>query len=75
VLAIYGEKDLQVPPSQSAPVMRRALAGNGRAVIHVFPGLNHLFQPAATGAISEYGMIEVTFAEEALKMIADFVAR
>jgi hypothetical protein len=28
--------------------------------------LNHLFQPATTGAMSEYGQIEITFDQEAL---------
>lgn len=74
VLAIFGEKDLQVPPGQSASIMRQALNQNRRATVHVFPGLNHLFQHAETGAISEYGKIEETFAEEALKMIGEFVS-
>jgi pimeloyl-ACP methyl ester carboxylesterase len=73
VLAIFGEKDLQVPPAQSAPIMRGALSQNRRASVHVFPGLNHLFQHAETGAVGEYGRIEETFAEEALAMIGDFV--
>jgi uncharacterized protein len=72
-LAIFGEKDLQVPPSQSEPVMRRVLRENRQASIRVFPGLNHLFQHAGTGSMAEYGQISETFAEEALKAIAEFV--
>jgi uncharacterized protein len=73
VLALYGEKDLQVPPAQSAPLMRRLLRENRRAMVQVFPGLNHLFQHANTGAIAEYGQIDETFAVEALKVIGDFI--
>jgi pimeloyl-ACP methyl ester carboxylesterase len=73
VLAVFGEKDLQVPPAQSVPVMRRALAGNRRAEIRAVPGLNHLFQHAGTGSISEYGTIEETMADEVLQLVAGFI--
>ena len=43
--------------------------------MHVFPGLNHLFQHAQTGLIDEYGTIEETFAPEALEMMAEWIAR
>jgi pimeloyl-ACP methyl ester carboxylesterase len=74
VLAIYGEKDLQVPAAQSAPLARRALSANRRASVRVLPGLNHLFQHAETGVIAEYGRIDETMAEEVLALIAEFVA-
>ena len=38
-----------------------------------FVGLNHLFQPATTGAVSEYGQIEITFDPTALEVIGDWV--
>ncbi len=60
VLALFGEKDLQVVPGQNRPEMEKALKGNRNAVIRTLPGLNHLFQPARTGAVSEYGEIETT---------------
>jgi hypothetical protein len=37
------------------------------------PGLNHLFQHCQSGAISEYGQIEETFAPEALQMISEWI--
>jgi pimeloyl-ACP methyl ester carboxylesterase len=73
VLALYGEKDLQVPPAQSAPLMERLLRENRRARVQVFPGLNHLFQHANTGAITEYGQIDETFSVETLRVIGDFI--
>jgi hypothetical protein len=37
------------------------------------PGLNHLFQHAKTGAVSEYAQIEETFAPEAMDKIANWI--
>ncbi|HYE78947.1 MAG TPA: alpha/beta fold hydrolase, partial [bacterium] len=54
-LAMFGEKDLQVPPSQSEEPVRAALRAAGVPhEVHVLPGLNHLFQPATTGGPQEY---------------------
>ena len=76
VLALFGEKDLQVPPDQSAEEVRAALirGGNPDATIHVMPGLNHLFQEADTGSPSEYQSIEETFNEKALSTVSDWIA-
>lgn len=71
VLALFGEKDLQVPPAQSAEPMRVALGANG--TVEVLPGLNHLFQPATTGAPSEYATIETTMDPAALDRIASWI--
>lgn len=71
VLALFGELDLQVPPNQSAETMR-ALLGK-RGTVEVLPGLNHLFQPAKTGAPSEYGSIETTMDPAALDRISVWI--
>ena len=73
ILALYGERDLQVPPVQSVPVLEAIDAGLGRFDIRVLPGLNHLFQTAETGAPDEYARIEETMAPVALATIADWV--
>jgi hypothetical protein len=77
VLALYGEKDLQVPPAQNRQPMEKALraAGNPRSEVRVLPGLNHLFQPAKTGAPSEYQGIPTTFAPEALDAITTWIQK
>lgn len=77
VLAINGEKDLQVPPDQNLPVIRKALAdaGNKNFEVDELPGLNHLFQTAKTGAVSEYGEIEETMAPVALDKIAIWIVK
>lgn len=73
VLAFYGDKDLQVPPSQNEPAMRRLLAGKPDVTIRTFAGLNHLMQPATTGAPDEYGAIETTIAPEVLDLVTDWM--
>ena len=75
VLALSGEKDLQVPPAQNADAIRKALdaAGNKHYEVDVLPGLNHLFQTAKTGAPSEYAEIEETIAPSVLKKIGDWI--
>ena len=73
VLAFYGGKDIQVPASQNAPVMRQLLENDPDATVRVFPGLNHLMQPAPTGALGEYAEIETTIAPAVLKAITGWL--
>jgi hypothetical protein len=77
VLAIFGEKDVQVPPAQSVPPMDSAFraAGNRAVTIRVFPNLNHLFQHATTGLVNEYGRIEQTIAPEVLEAIGEWIGQ
>ncbi len=75
VLALIGEKDLQVSARQNLPAIRKALAagGNRRFEAVELPGLNHLFQTARTGNIDEYGQIEETISPVALEKIAGWL--
>ncbi|MDD3631910.1 MAG: alpha/beta hydrolase, partial [Atribacterota bacterium] len=75
VLAINGEKDLQVPPSENLSAIEEALieGGNKDFVIKEFPGLNHLFQTAETGSPDEYARIEETISPVVLKYISDWI--
>ncbi len=77
VLVLNGDKDLQVPPSQNLPPIRKALetAGNKNFEIDELPGLNHLFQTAKTGAISEYGEIEETISPVALEKMSSWILK
>lgn len=76
VLALIGGKDTQVAASVNLPAIRQALAAGGNSHVDVeeIQGLNHLFQHAATGAVTEYGAIEETFAPEVLEKIAAWIA-
>jgi uncharacterized protein len=74
-LALYGAKDLQVPPAQNAGPMRTALdaSASPRHAVVVLDGLNHLFQTATTGGIQEYARIEETMSPAVLAAVADWV--
>jgi pimeloyl-ACP methyl ester carboxylesterase len=71
LLAVYGGKDLQVPADQNAPVVSRLRPD---AEVVVLPGLNHLFQPAETGLMAEYGQIETTLDPSVIRTVVDWVA-
>jgi pimeloyl-ACP methyl ester carboxylesterase len=75
VLALNGEKDVQVAAHENLPVIEKALKSGGNKNVKVIklPGLNHLFQHCKTGLPSEYGAIEETFSPEALKIISDWI--
>jgi pimeloyl-ACP methyl ester carboxylesterase len=75
VLALIGEKDLQVPPRENLKQIAIALAegGNQDFTIRELPRLNHLFQTAKTGAVSEYALIEETIAPVALNAMSNWI--
>jgi len=77
VLALNGEKDLQVPPAQNLSAIRKALeeGGNKHAEIDEMPGLNHLFQTAKTGSPTEYAQIEETISPVALDKVATWILK
>jgi uncharacterized protein len=77
VLAVNGEKDLQVPCKENLAAIEKALkdGGNMDATVKEFPGLNHLFQPTKTGLPSEYGKIETTFSPEVMETIAAWILK
>ncbi len=72
VLALFGEKDLQVLPDPNANRMKEALRGNEKAKIETIPGVNHLFQPASTGLPSNYGKINTTIHPPVLERISEW---
>jgi uncharacterized protein len=75
VLAITGERDLQVPPAENLPHIRAALESGlcPHHLVRELPGLNHLFQTSQTGLPSDYAQIQETIAPVALQMISDWV--
>jgi uncharacterized protein len=77
VLALNGDKDLQVASKENLASIREALlaGGNTHVTTVELPGLNHLFQTCQTGAISEYSQIEETFSPKALALISDWIGR
>ncbi len=77
VLALNGSKDVQVDPKLNLTAIAAELkaGGNMRFEAAELPGLNHLFQTATTGAVSEYAEIEETFAPSALQRMTDWIAK
>ncbi|MDR3235425.1 MAG: alpha/beta fold hydrolase [Prevotellaceae bacterium] len=75
VLAINGEKDLQVPAKINLEAIQKALSkgGNKKVTVKEFPGLNHLFQECETGLPAEYATIEQTFSPVALDEILKWI--
>lgn len=77
VLAVNGEKDLQVPPKENLTAIKNALikGGNKNVTTIEFPNLNHLFQESTTGSPSEYATIEQTFSPVALNEITKWIQK
>jgi pimeloyl-ACP methyl ester carboxylesterase len=75
VLALNGDKDLQVAAHENLPEIEKALRSSGNNSVKTvqLPGLNHLFQHCDKGVPSEYGTIEETFSPEALKIVSDWI--
>lgn len=75
VLALNGEKDLQVSAEVNLPAIKASLkkAKNRKVTIKSMPGLNHLFQHCTTGSPAEYASIEETISPEVLQIITDWI--
>lgn len=75
VLALNGSRDTQVTANENLEGIRKSLtrAGNKKFEIVKLENLNHLFQTAQTGGVSEYGEIEETIAPAVLEKIAAWV--
>lgn len=74
VLAINGTLDLQVWHEQNLDEIERILSEEGVDVTAKrYEGLNHLFQPAEIGSVTEYAQIEITIDEQVLADIAEWI--
>jgi fermentation-respiration switch protein FrsA (DUF1100 family) len=73
LLALNGSLDQQVPARANLAAIRRAATASTDVTALELAGLNHLFQPARSGAIAEYAEIELTFAPSALSAIGDWI--
>ncbi len=70
VLALNGEKDLQVIADRNIPIIRDLLS---TATIKTYPDLNHLFQHCKTGNPTEYYAIEETISQEVLTDMINWI--
>jgi pimeloyl-ACP methyl ester carboxylesterase len=74
-LALFGERDLQVPVAAHRQPTVSALrqAQNGSVTVKMYPDANHLFIKAATGHPSEYPTLEKRFVPGLLDDIAGWI--
>jgi pimeloyl-ACP methyl ester carboxylesterase len=77
VLAVIGEKDLQVPPKENLTAIKKALeaGGNKDYTVKELPWLNHLFQTCKTGSMDEYAKIEETLAPAFLELVGGWIRK
>ena len=77
VLAINGEKDLQVPFRENLDAIGKALRAGGNQDVTTLsmPNLNHLFQTSQTGAPAEYAKIEETINPAALDAVTAWILK
>jgi len=75
VLALAGGNDIQVAAAENLQAIRSAFRARktGDITAEELAGLNHMFQTCETGALSEYGRIEETFAPVALSRIGCWI--
>jgi pimeloyl-ACP methyl ester carboxylesterase len=75
VLALNGDKDIQVVPRPNLAGIRIGLAKSKSKVIFTkeMKGLNHLFQTCTKCTVEEYGELEETFSPTALVLILDWL--
>jgi uncharacterized protein len=75
VLALVGEKDLQVPPKENLTAIKVALIKGSNEDITVLelPDINHLFQTAVTGSPTEYSKIEETVSPTVLELVTNWI--
>ncbi len=72
VLALNGSKDLQVSAIENLAAITKSVKPD-LLTVRQLDGLNHLFQHCDKGLPSEYMLIEETFSQEALEIIATWV--
>ncbi|MFC6617400.1 alpha/beta fold hydrolase [Deinococcus radiophilus] len=72
-LALFGERDLQVPRAAGYLLMQKLLETQPGNLIRELPGLNHLLQPARSGLPSEYAQQSVTLDPAALHQISGWL--
>ncbi len=73
VMAINGDKDVQVISSLNLESIKRLLPKNNKNMVKLYPGLNHLFQHCQSGMTDEYANIDETISPEVLEDITNWI--
>jgi len=77
VLALSGDRDLQVDSTENVPLLRRVyeMSGNKDFTVVEIEGVNHLFQTAQSGSPALYGAIEETMAPSVLTAVGTWIGK
>jgi hypothetical protein len=75
VLAVFGRKDIQVPLDQNRPALEPLFTGARQSLltVRIYDEANHLFQPAATGAVAEYATLPKAFVPDFTTDVATWI--
>ena len=75
VLALYGEKDIQVDPVANVQLLEKLTSNqaNKSFEVKVIPGLNHLFQHCKKCNLAEYGELDETISPEVLTKVTTWL--
>lgn len=73
VMAINGDKDVQVEATANLDAIKALLPANKHSMVKSYPGLNHLFQHCQTGQLAEYMTIEETISDEVLNDMVKWI--
>ena len=75
VLALNGERDIQVDAAMNLESIRRHLVGSGnkRVTVKAYPHLNHLFQTCTKGTLGEYVELEETISPAVLQDVTAWI--
>lgn len=75
VLALNGDKDMQVFADENLSSIKSCLSRNPNAIAIKLTGLNHIFQTCNTGMPDEYERLPETMAPTVLQIISDWLVR
>lgn len=75
VLALNGNKDVQVNAKSNLAALIDGLPKNSSNIIEEVQDLNHLFQHCTTGAVEEYRSIEETISPEVLEKMVLWISK
>jgi fermentation-respiration switch protein FrsA (DUF1100 family) len=73
VMAIHGNKDKQMVATVNLQAIEAALSPSSKHLVIEMDGLNHLFQTANTGLMSEYSQITETIAPQVLNKMKNWI--
>lgn len=75
VLALNGDKDMQVIADDHLPAIKAGLNRNPYALTVKLAGLNHIFQACNTGMPDEYERLPETIAPSVLQLISSWICK